>query len=281
VYGPAGSPLQRATFDVVVDRTWQYQHLIHGLGRQDDKLHLNVNTVLHGGWAVGGGYFWESFGYDSSLFADYRLIVPNGGGADTVAYTGQPHIPNGEYVISVATPTFRRFDANAFWLQGHDENYPEWASGDLVLLQGGINWRPNEKVRVSGTYYWQEIRRRNDHSLVNVARIPRLTLEYQVSRPLFVRLVGQYVQNETDSLRDNSRTELPIYLQTPGGLVRAGPQKTDLFHVDALVSFQPSPGTVFYAGYGSNQTEPIGFRFQDLTRINDGAFVKLSYLFRL
>ncbi|HET7024430.1 MAG TPA: DUF5916 domain-containing protein [Gemmatimonadales bacterium] len=282
VYGKAGGALQRATLDVVLDRTWQYQHLIQGLGRQDDKLHLNLNAVLKGGWTVGGGYFWESFGYDSSLFANYRLLVPNGGGVDTVAYTGQAHISNGEYVVTLATPTFRHFDANVLWLQGHDENYPEWASGDLILLQAGIDWRPNDKLRIGATYYWQRVKRPSDRSIVNVGRIPRLTFEYQVSRPFFVRLVGQYVQNETDSLRDNSRTELPVYLLQPGGsLLRAGPQKTDLFHVDALLSYQPGPGTVVYAGYGSNQIEPVGFKFQDFQRLNDAFFVKVSYLFRM
>ena len=51
--------------------------------------------------------------------------------------------------------------------------------------------------------------RRTDGSLVNVGRIPRLKLEYQLVRPFFVRLVGQYVQQQTDSLRDDSRTGAP------------------------------------------------------------------------
>jgi hypothetical protein len=282
VYGKAGGWWQLATADVVLDRTWQYQHLIHGEGRQDDKLHFNLNTVLKGGWAIGGGYFFESFGYDSSLFANYRLLVPNGPGVDTVAYTGQPTIPNGEYVVQVSTPIFRHFDANGFWLQGHDENYPEWASGDLRLLQAAVNWRPTDQLRVSATYYWQQVDRRNDHTLINVGRIPRLTVEYQVSRPIFVRVVGQYVEQKTDSLRDNSRTELPIYIAQPdGSLVRAAAQVSNFFHADVLFSYQPSPGTVFYAGYGSDQIEPTAFRFHPFTRLDDALFVKLSYLFRM
>lgn len=282
VYGKTGGWWQRATADIVLDRTWQYQHLIHGEGRQDDKLHLNLNTVLKGGWGVGGGYFFESFGYDSSLFASYRLLVPNGPGVDTVAYTGQPTIPNGEYVIQVSTPTFRHFDANGFWLEGHDENYPEWASGDLRLLQGAVNWRPNEKLRIGATYYWAQVDRRTDHSLNNVGRIPRLTIEYQLSRPIFLRVVGQYVQQKTDSLRDNSRTELPIYIAQPNGsLVRAAAQESDFFHADVLFSYQPNPGTVFYAGYGSDQVEPKAFHFNPFTRLDDAFFVKFSYLLRM
>lgn len=282
VYGGKDRWFQRITGDVSLGGVWQYEHLIHGQGLQTKQLHLNLSSVLKGGWQVGGGYFFESFGYDSGLFAHYRLLVPNGAATDTVQYTGQPTIPNSEFVVQVGTPTFRQFDANGFILRGHDENYYEWASGDLVVLQAGVNWRPNANLRVGATYSWQQVTRRTDGTLVNVGRVPRLTVEYQVSRPFFVRVVGQYIQNETDSLRDNSRTELPIYIAQPdGSLLRAGPQKTDLFHVDVLLSYQPGPGTVVYAGYGSNQIEPVGFRFQDLQRLNDAFFVKVSYLFRM
>ncbi|MFI5234231.1 MAG: DUF5916 domain-containing protein [Gemmatimonadales bacterium] len=282
VYGGQDQWFQRVTGDVSLGGVWQYQHLMHGQGLQTKQLHLNLTSVLKGGWQIGGGYFFESFGYDSGLFANYRLLVPNGGGVDTVHFTGQPTIPNSEFVVQVGTPAFRQFDASGFILRGHDENYYEWASGDLVVLQLGANWRPNANLRVGATYSWQQVNRRTDGTRVNVGRVPRLTVEYQVSRPLFVRVVGQYIQNETDSLRDNSRTELPIYLQQPNdSLVRAGPRKTDLFHADLLVSYQPNPGTVFYAGYGSNAVEPIGFRFQDFTRIDDAFFVKFSYLLRM
>ena len=44
--------------------------------------------------------------------------------------------------------------------------------------------------------------------------------------------------------------------------------------------FNPD-GTVFFIGYGSSLTETDAFSFRDLARVNDGFFVKLSYLFRV
>ncbi|MGH7590531.1 MAG: hypothetical protein ACREL2_03755, partial [Gemmatimonadales bacterium] len=139
IYGDRDRWFQRITGDVSLGGVWQYQHLIHGQGLQTKQLHLNLSSVLKGGWQVGGGYFFESFGYDSGLFANYRLLVPNGAATDTVRFTGQPTIPNSEFVVQVGTPTFRQFDANGFILRGHDENYYEWASGDLVVFQAGVN----------------------------------------------------------------------------------------------------------------------------------------------
>ena len=282
VYGKPGSFLQRFTGDIVVDGIWQYARFIRGQGIQDRKLHLNGNASLRGGWNVGGGYFLESFGYDSALYANYRLEVPDGaGGLDTVRFVGQPTIPNSEFVVQISTPQWKHFSAGGFYLYGHDENFFEWASASLSLLNLGITYRPTERLRAEFSYNWQQVNRRTDGSLVNVGRIPRLKLEYQLLRPLFVRVVGQYVQQQTDSLRDDSRTGAPILIAGPGGLTRSAASATNRFHADVLLSYQPTPGTVLFAGYGRNMTDAGAFRFSSLTRTDDSFFAKLSYLFRL
>ena len=281
-YGKAGSLLQRLTGDIVVDGIWQYQNFIHGRNIQDQKLHFNVNTTLRGGWNVGAGYFVESFGYDSALYANYRLEVPkSGGGLDTIPFVGQPTIGNGEYIVQIGTPQWKHFSGGGFFLQGHDENFFEWASADLLLLSLNISYRPTDRLRNSFSYFWQQVNRRTDGSLVNVGRVARAKIEYQVSRPLFLRLVGQYIQDQTDSLRDDSRTNAPILIAGPSGVTRTSASATNLFHVDALISYQPVPGTVVFAGYGSDMLDEDAFRFRGLTRTGDAVFVKLSYLFRL
>lgn len=113
--------------------------------------------------------------------------------------------------------------------------------------------------------------------------IPRLDIEYQLSRPIFFRLVGQYDAVYVDSLRDASRTELPIYIKDPntGIISRAVRTTTNTFAGQALFAYQPIPGTVVFIGYGNNLTEPVSFRVLTLTREADSFFVKLSYLFRM
>jgi len=125
------------------------------------------------------------------------------------------------------------------------------------------------------------VNRRTDGSLANVGRVLRAKIEYQVSRPLFVRVVGQYIQEKTDSLRDDSRTGAPIYIQGPDSLTRAAASRSNLFHADVLLSYQPVPGTVVFAGYGSDMTDEEAFQFRGLRRTDDAFFLKVSYLFRL
>ena len=145
-----------------------------------------------------------------------------------------------------------------------------------------LSYRPTERLRNSVSYFWQQVNRRTDGSLVNVGRVLRAKVEYQLSRPLFVRVVGQYIQDKTDSLRDDSRTGAPIFIRGPdSSLTRAAASRSNLFHVDALLSYQPVPGTVVFAGYGSNMVDEEAFQFRGLTRTDDAFFLKLSYLFRL
>src|SRR5213083_768603 len=280
-YGKPGALLERFTGDILVDGIWQYQNFIHGRHIQDKKLHVNGNASLRGGWNIGAGYFVESFGYDSALYAAYRLVVPDSGPLP-VRFTGQPTIVNGEYIVQIGTPQWKHFSGSGFFLQGHDENFFEWASADLLLLSVDLSYRPTERLRNTISYFWQQVNRRTDGSLVNVGRVLRTKLEYQLSRPLFIRVVGQYIQDKTDSLRDDSRTGAPIFIAGPGGsLTRAAASSSNLFHADLLLSYQPVPGTVVFAGYGSDMVDEDAFQFRHLTRTDDAFFLKLSYLFRL
>ena len=76
-------------------------------------------------------------------------------------------------------------------------------------------------------------------------------------------------------------TGAPILIAGPGGITRSAAASNNLFHADVLLSYQPVPGTVVFAGYGSNMVDEEALRFRGLTRTDDAFFVKLSYLFRL
>ena len=64
-------------------------------------------------------------------------------------------------------------------------------------------------------------------------------------------------------------------------VTRAAASHSNLFHADVLLSYQPIPGTVVFAGYGSDMVDEEAFQFRGLRRTDDAFFLKLSYLFRL
>ena len=285
LYGKPRAFIENFTGDVALDGTWEYRRFVNGQGIQDQKIHFNANTRLRGGWKVGASLLVESFGYPSGLYADYAIELPDpaGAGVDTIPFIGTPTIPNLDYVLSLATPEFARFSGNIFFLWGHDENFFEWASADISWLDLTLDWRPTHKLRVNGLYRLQYVGRRTDGSTVNIWRSPRLKVEYQLSRPIFLRLVGEYTTERRDALRDEGRTGAPILIfdSAAGTYVRTEPFGRRSFRGDFLFSYQPNPGTVLFAGYGSTLRDPSRLGRADLLRSEDGFFLKLSYLFRM
>ncbi len=287
LYGKSGSMLENLTVDLNLDGLYRYDQFATSAGMQEEKIHLNANLILYGGWHVGASVLTEQFGYPSEVYTDYRLEVPRtGGGADTVAFVGRPAIPNKDYVLTLDTPDFAQFSGSLFTLWGHDENFYEWASGRILWVEASLDWRPTDKLRFSATYKLNQVNRRTDGSLVNKNYIPRLKLEYQASRPIFVRLVGEFTSERQSALRDDTRTGAPILIFDPGvgDFVRTIPFTRRSFRGDVLFSYQPTPGTVLFAGYGSTLRDPVDpdepLR-TGLRRSDDGFFFKVSYLFRM
>jgi len=275
--GKPGGLVESFTPDISLVGRWSYDNFTNGGGLRDQLLHFNLNAGLRGGWRAGASLLVEKFGYDPRLYRGYTIEVPGPGGVglDTIPFTGVPKIPNRDWVLSTGTPEFAGFSADAFVLWGQDENFFEWASANLLSTSFGVNWRPTDQIRIEGRYRQNRYQRRTG-SLVGNQRIPRLKIEYQLARPLFVRLVGEYNAYQQDSLRDDTRTNGVILINGR----RTQAFTDNIFRGDVLLSFTPTPGTVFFAGYGSTLEDRRAFKFQDLQRRTDGFFLKGSYLFR-
>ena len=280
-FNAAGRALETLTGDILLDDTWQYAHLVRRGDAQDKKLHVSTSAGLHGGWTLGAGVFWETFGYDTQLFSNYRIERTVGTTVDTVPFVGVGRIPNRDYVTSVSTPQWSKFDATLLYIGGQDENFFEWAQANIDYLSLSANVRPTDQLRVNGTLNYQDYWRRTDGSLVGRNLIPRAKVEYQFTRSIFLRMVAEYNLAEHDDLRDETRTFFPLII---GGRKALATRSSQL-HGDWLFSYQPNPGTVLFLGYGSQATaapNPLErFNFQPLVRTNDYFFVKLSYLFRM
>ena len=282
VYGGANSVIRRASLDVVLDGTWGYQNFFSGQGAYEQKLHFNGNVALGGGWALGASVLFEDYAYDPAIYAGYAIERHQGAVIDTIPFVGTPHLKNLDYVLTASTPQFRHFSLSGFVLWGRDENFFEWAGADIAWLNLGADFRPTPRIRLNGSVNGQWYHRPSDHTTVGRGRIPRLKLEYQVSRAIFVRIVGQYEATEQDSLRDDSRSNDPLLIRDgTGTYVRALGYTRNRIQADWLFSYLPSPGTVIYLGYGSLMTESDPFKFNRLIRQQDGFFVKMSYLFRV
>ena len=281
-FGSPGSLIESYTGRLTLDFSWLHRTFMHG-GNLDEwwKFSWGNNFAMRGGWALGVSLLIERFYYPPELYTGYFVERKTPAGAEILPFIGEPSLDNFDVVVNVRTPSSSRFSANTFAIFGQDENFDEWASAWILFWTSELAFRPTEQIRVEGRYALQQYWRKTDWSSVRVRQIPRLKLEYQLTRAIFLRFVGQYDATHVDDLRDDSRTEGRIVVSDGlGGFERVLGWTHNDFSFDVLFSFEPSPGTVIFAGYGSSLTEAESFRFRRLERTRDGFFAKLSYLFR-
>jgi len=222
----------------------------------------------------------SSFAFDQDEYANYAVLQPSGATADTVPFAVPARITTYGMEVQVETPQYQTISASVSGAVSRDVDFFETTPVRRVDLSGSVDWRPTTKVRVSASYASSTLHQWDDGRMVAREQIPRLKVEYQLSRPIFVRFVGQYDAQSHEALRD-PRTGQPLLLQGDSGYVQSAATRSNDFRVDWLFSYRPLPGTVFFAGYGNSLTERQPLAFRGLRRVDDGFFLKLSYLFRM
>lgn len=256
---------------------WRYDDFLRGRSTIEGGFQNTWTVNGRGGWGLTVNLSDLEQVFDAALYAGYT--------SDSVG--GTPFVlPHGLYNllganVGVNTPS-RALTAAASAGYGAVPIFAEAAAGREVDLQATLNWRPTPAVRVDALWTHQRITRGRDGSRFSVANIPRLKLEYQLTRYIFFRYVGQYFAQQRGALLD-PRTGLPLVLDA-AATARLGPARgvtTNDFRSDFLFSYKPTPGTVCFVGYGSSLTEPDAFQFRSLSRTSDGLFLKVSYLFRM
>ena len=179
---------------------------------------------------------------------DFVHFDPSGQGEAVTNFSG---------TFSVTTPVFEKFNAKVEVRTGGTAIFAESADGRETRVTTSLGLRPTQSARIEASFVTSRIHRALDDTEFARSTIPRLKAEYQPRRSLFFRVIAEY------------RSE-----------VRAGEQFKGL-RTDWLLSFEPTPGTVVFLGYGASQErDPNRFGTEALRRTSDGFFVKLAYQFR-
>jgi hypothetical protein len=269
-YGSPDALIQTYTAFIGASRLWNYSH--PGDGSIEGNESVSPSATLRGGWRLSGSVARSFFSYQPELYAGLEVEAAG----DTVAFTVPgPDRNQLSGSFSVTTPTYRQLTGTASISAGEVPIFAEAAPGSSLRLDATIDLRPTSALRTTIQMSRFTLNRKRDGSRFSSETIPRLKLEYQLDRALFLRVVGQYSARSRAPLVD--RAGNPILV---GGIRDAGTELNEL-RMDWLLSYRPSPGTLMYLGYGSTLEEPDNFRFRDLSRRTDGFFGKVSYLLRM
>ncbi len=269
-YGRPGALMQTYGAFIGVGRIWDYSHT--GNGPIEGSESLSPTATLRGGWQLNGSFGRNFYSYDPALYAGFQ--VETGGGPAPFTVPG-PERNQVSGSVRVTTPTYRQFTATASVAVGTTPIFTEAAPGRSFRLDASVDVRPTSALRGTLQFTSLTLDRRRDGSRFSSQTIPRLKVEYQVSRALFLRIVAQYTASSSSALVD--RTGQPILL----GGSQVGASATHELRTDWLFSYRPTPGTLLYLGYGSTmQEQPLVLQSR-LRRTSDGFFGKLSYVFRM
>ncbi len=281
IQGKRGAMVEKLNLRLSTSWLWGYQEFSPTEIPRETKAAFTIPTNARGGWTVTPGLNWETYRFDPAAYTGYRLERIVGGVTDTVAYTLPARINDVVYgSLQVSTPQYPRFALSSTVRLGMDANFLEPARTSVLSLTAASDVRPTDKLRINAQYNMVRRNREVDGTRFSTQHIPRLKVEYQLARPIFLRFVGQYSISETAAYRDPV-TGYPILLRSGSRYVKSASVATNDLRMDWLFSFRPNPGTVVFFGYGSSLTETDPFAFQDVRRVRDGFFIKLSYLFRV
>ena len=281
IYGHPGSRFERYNVFVSTSGLWRYHDFFSAKSLLESRISAQSEWLFRGGWSVNANQVLASVAFDPAPYASRFVLRPGAGRVDTLAFAPSPRITTFVFGGRVSTPAFQRFDASVGGTAGNDVEFAETARVRRADVSASANWRPTDKLRVNASYASTRLTRRSDEQVTTRIRIPRLKVEYQLARPVFVRFVGQYNATSGDTLVRDPGTGLPLYRPDVSGLAAVRRAPVTDFRVDWLFSYRPAPGTVFFAGYGSSLTEESPLAFAELRRVNDGFFVKASYLLRM
>jgi hypothetical protein len=149
-----------------------------------------------------------------------------------------------------------KFSAAVAYKMRYGIYYPAEEQGTGESFVADIRYLPYEKFHTQLTLTYQDLYRKSDNEKLYNYLIIRGLVNFQFNKYLFLRTIAEY-----NTYRKSLTT-------------------------DFLISFTYIPGTVFHIGYGNlfEHRSWNGTDYVDDDRLKEmkrGAFVKLSYLFRL
>ena len=277
-YGAPGARLEKFNVFVMTNGLWQYDAFFSAKSLLEDRAQAQIQWTLRGGWSLGFTPRIASYAFDPTTYANlYVGLLPST--EPPAPFAPSDRITALTNAFSISTPQFRKFSASAGATIGNDVDFQETSRVRRVDYNASLELRPSSRLRATATYVSSTFTRRIDDQRTAFTKIPRLKIEYQIARPIFVRVVSQYSATLREPLRD-PRTGEVLLVGPIESLAPSARTESNVLRTDWLFSYRPTPGTVFFLGYGGSMNEPDPLAFQQLQRVSDSFFMKLSYAFR-
>ncbi|HKV49660.1 MAG TPA: DUF5916 domain-containing protein, partial [Gemmatimonadaceae bacterium] len=187
LYGAPGALVEQVSFFLNATPIWTYADFFKLGGTFEGGYSTQASATLRGGWNIGLTVNDNFQRFDSTSYRGYGVLA----GADTNVFV----LPHGLYSlygksVSVTSPN-RKVIVNAS--AGIDDAvlFAEAGEGRDVTGSLGVAWRPTPDLRLDASWIYDRLTRARDGSEFAITNIPRLQVDYQLTRSIFVRYIGQ------------------------------------------------------------------------------------------
>ena len=281
-YGAPGELVERWGPSVEVRGFWDHDAFWSGQGAEELSAQLGGSVSFRGNVSIFGNLKLTRFDFRPDGYEGF--FVENPAGSLDAFYPDQDLFGGLRGMNAMVwVNTFERVRGNArfSWDEVPIFAGPSAAVEPADSYSGNVslNLYPSRSLQGEVGVRHTTILRKRDGSTYSTATIPRVRAQYQFSRAFFVRGIVEYASQEREAPLDPETGQMLSTCDEDGCSVRTGSDAHD-FHVEGLVSYEPSPGTVFYVGYTREMDDPEAFRFRQMRPTAEGVFVKVSYRFR-
>jgi uncharacterized protein DUF5916 len=267
-YGARAALLENLTVFFGPERIWLYDSFGFKDGIEGREQY-DATFQLRGGWELNSHVERQFVNFQDSTFAGYTI-----GNVSGPAYLPVDDFSGWTGEVKVTTPTWQKLGAEVAYGWGRVPIFQEGNTGEGWQVTGSVDLRPTSTIRATGLVTLFRLSRLDGSEFAR-STIPRLKLEYQPNRALFFRVIGEYRSERRATLLDPVSGD-SLFV----GGVSQPTTEFNGFRLDLLASYEPTPGTVAFFGYGSSLESDQEFNWSQLERMNDGFFVKLAYQFR-
>ena len=281
--GRPGDILERWGPSLEVENFWDHEDFWERRWAEERRVRLGGSLSFRGNITLFGNYSRTSYEFPAEDYQGLFVTGPEGGSEpfypDQTVFQG---LNSGTAFIWVNPFDKIRTNIRGTWsetplfdfITGTPVDIADSWSGDV-----SVNLFPTTQLSAELGARFSRLYRQRDGSLYSEATIPRGRIQFQFSRALFVRTIVEYGSQDRGVLLAPADGRQVSYCSGASCLDLGGSGSNDI-SVEALLSYEPTPGTVFFLGYTRQMDDPEAFRFRSLRPQSEGMFMKLSYRFR-
>ena len=280
--GRPGDLIERWGPSIETEGFWDHDDFRALSGPEEQRVRLGGSVSFRRNITVFGNYSRTRFSVAAEDYEGLYVLGPGG--------HYEPFYPNQSIFQGLSSGTvflwinsFDRLRGNIRFTRSESPLF-EFSTDTPVDLADswsgdvGINFFPTTHISGEVGVRHTSLFRKRDGSLYSRATIPRARAQYQFNRSLFFRAIVEYgSQRRGVLLSPLAGRELS---RCSDSACFGGASESNDFSVETLVSYEPTPGTVFFVGYTRRMQDMEAFRFRDIRPEAEGVFVKLSYRFR-